>query len=58
VYDTAGKWGWRQDVRTHRIGDVITQVLEAWEDGVPECVPDTDCEDCTAWEFTDTPTVQ
>ncbi|KAI0957958.1 hypothetical protein AcW1_006182 [Taiwanofungus camphoratus] len=47
VFDTVGKLGWRVDVRTHTINDVITRVLEkdvkgGWEvseDGIGRDVP-------------------
>jgi lipase ATG15 len=47
VYDTVSKYGWGQDVRTHRIGVVIDKLLaEDWEEGKP--VPDEtlDGEEC------------
>ncbi|KAL6305303.1 alpha/beta-hydrolase [Sparassis latifolia] len=64
VYDTVGKLGWRVDVATHRIAQVITKVIEAdldsgWvgEDGIEREVPiareEVDCVDCYKWEFGD-----
>ncbi|KZT09639.1 alpha/beta-hydrolase [Laetiporus sulphureus 93-53] len=65
VFDTVGKLGWRVDVRTHTIKEVITKVLEAqveggWDtsdDGVALDVPiareEVDCVDCYKWEFGD-----
>ena len=39
LYDTVTKYGWSQDVRTHRIGVIIDRLLaEDWEEGKP--VPD------------------
>ena len=53
VYDTMGEWGWKSDIRTHRIWDVIERVMSKWEHGVPDCAPQDDCEDCGLWEFVD-----
>jgi hypothetical protein len=49
LYDTAGKLHWSVDVRTHRIGVLIDQVLNNdWDDGeggppVPKAQPEDDC---------------
>jgi len=46
VYDTVSKLNWSADVRTHRIGVVIEQLLSSdWEEGkpVPEAFPEDDC---------------
>jgi lipase ATG15 len=48
LYDTVGRLGWHVDVRTHRIGDVITRLLELeeeWEPGrsVPAAREEIDC---------------
>ncbi|KAG6832077.1 hypothetical protein H0H92_005499 [Tricholoma furcatifolium] len=57
VFDTVGKLGWRVDVRTHIIRDVITRLLDLenvdWEDGrdVPIAREEKDCVDCYKWEF-------
>ncbi|KIM26024.1 hypothetical protein M408DRAFT_73453 [Serendipita vermifera MAFF 305830] len=57
LYDTVTKYGWSQDVRTHRIGVIIDRLLaEDWEEGKPvpdETVDGSDCDDqeCYAWEF-------
>ncbi|EIM89998.1 alpha/beta-hydrolase [Stereum hirsutum FP-91666 SS1] len=58
VYDTVGQLGWRVDVRTHPIKQVITRVIEleeSWEDGreVPVAREEVDCVDCYKWEFGD-----
>ncbi|KZV64954.1 alpha/beta-hydrolase [Peniophora sp. CONT] len=58
LYDTVGRLGWHVDVRTHRIADVITRLLELdedWEDGrkVPIAREEVDCVDCFKWEFED-----
>jgi lipase ATG15 len=50
VYDVVSKWNWSMDVRTHRLADVIERVIKPW-DGVPECVPEVDCVDCSLWEM-------
>lgn len=51
VYDTVGQLGWRVDVRTHPIKQVITKVIEleeSWEDGreVPVAREEVDCVVC------------
>lgn len=59
LYDTVSRYGWSQDVRTHRIGVIIDKLLaEDWEEGKP--VPDEtsdgeDCEqqECYSWEYGD-----
>ncbi|PCH37846.1 alpha/beta-hydrolase [Wolfiporia cocos MD-104 SS10] len=65
VFDTVGKLGWRVDVQTHTIKNVITKVLEAqveggWDTGadgsildVPIAREEEDCVDCYKWEFGD-----
>ncbi|KIY48178.1 alpha/beta-hydrolase [Fistulina hepatica ATCC 64428] len=63
IYDTVGKLGWSQDVRSHAIRIIIDKVLSReWKDStgdkdspkreVPVPVPeDDDCVDCFSWEF-------
>ncbi|KAH9952107.1 alpha/beta-hydrolase [Amylocystis lapponica] len=63
VYDTVGKLGWRVDLRTHTIKNVIANVVEAdveggWAVGadgtardVPAASEEVDCVDCFKWEF-------
>jgi lipase ATG15 len=55
VYDVASEWKWRPDIRKHRIPFVIEEVIKKW-DGVPECVPEQDCVDCSHWEMVEVPT--
>lgn len=46
VYDTMTKLNWSSDIRTHRIGVVIDQLLSKdWEEGVPvpKAEPEDDC---------------
>ncbi|EER29719.1 Putative lipase atg15 [Coccidioides posadasii str. Silveira] len=50
VYDTVGDLGWRVGIGTHRILNVISDVIERYED-VPTCVADTECRDCALWKF-------
>ena len=50
VYDTVGDKGWRADIRTHQIINVISNVLEVY-DTVPACEPDDECVDCSNWRF-------
>lgn len=50
VYDTVGDKGWKADIRTHQIINVLSDVLEAY-DTVPTCEPDDECVDCSNWKF-------
>lgn len=46
MYDTMTKLNWSSDIRTHRIGVVIDQLLaKDWEEGlpVPKAEPEDDC---------------
>ncbi|ORX89922.1 alpha/beta-hydrolase [Basidiobolus meristosporus CBS 931.73] len=51
-YDVISKYGWKSDVRLHRIEDVIEKVLKPW-DNVTACEPDQDCVDCGLWKYVD-----
>ncbi|KDQ60934.1 hypothetical protein JAAARDRAFT_124536 [Jaapia argillacea MUCL 33604] len=67
VYDTVGKMGWRVDVRTHTIKNVVTRLLDveglSWDDReggeegdgleVPRARVEDGCVDCYKWEFGD-----
>lgn len=50
IYDTVGDLGWRSGIGTHRIVNVIKDVIEKY-DTVPECDEDVDCQDCFSWKF-------
>jgi lipase ATG15 len=50
IYDTVGDLGWRPGVGTHRIVNVIKDVLEKY-DTVPTCEEDVECQDCFNWKF-------
>jgi lipase ATG15 len=50
VYDTVGDRGWRVGIGTHKISNVIHDVLEKY-DTVPKCETDVDCQDCFNWKF-------
>lgn len=50
IYDTVGDLGWRPGVGTHRIINVIKDVLEKY-DTVPGCEEDVECQDCFNWKF-------
>ncbi|RUS32308.1 putative lipase ATG15 [Jimgerdemannia flammicorona] len=53
VYDVVNQSGWKVDIRSHRIHDVIERVLTVWEE-VPECFVEEGCVDCGIWDFNDT----
>ncbi|KAI7504768.1 alpha/beta-hydrolase [Hortaea werneckii] len=50
TYDTVGDLGWRVGIGTHKIGNVIKDVLEKY-DTVPSCEEDVECQDCFNWKF-------
>ncbi|KAI7703102.1 alpha/beta-hydrolase [Hortaea werneckii] len=50
TYDTVGDLGWRVGIGTHKIGNVIKDVLEKY-DTVPSCEDDVECQDCFNWKF-------
>lgn len=50
VYDTVEDMGWRASITTHKILNVISEVLEPYKT-VPLCEPDTECVDCSNWRF-------
>ena len=55
VWDTVNENNWRVDIRSHRVQDVIENILKQ-EDTfpIPECVPeDPSCTDCGLWDFID-----
>ncbi|ORX53212.1 alpha/beta-hydrolase [Hesseltinella vesiculosa] len=54
-WDTVKDKGWRVDARTHRIKDVIDNILNKTEEFplLPECLPQTDCVDCKDWHYYD-----
>ena len=55
VWDTVNEHGWRVDIRSHRVADVIENILKKSEDfPMPRCIPEqTDCQDCGLWDFVD-----
>ncbi|KAG1058148.1 hypothetical protein G6F46_003237 [Rhizopus delemar] len=54
IWDTVNKNGWRVDIRSHRVKDVIeTILLKPEEFPMPECVEEKDCEDCGLWQYYD-----
>lgn len=54
VWDTVNKNGWRVDIRSHRVRDVIESILKKPEEfPLPDCVEEEDCEDCGLWEYYD-----
>lgn len=50
TYDTVGDLGWRVGVGTHKITNVINDVIEKY-DTVPSCEEDVECQDCFIWKF-------
>ncbi|KAF2167291.1 hypothetical protein M409DRAFT_66303 [Zasmidium cellare ATCC 36951] len=50
IYDTVGDLGWRVGIGTHKIVNVINDVLKKY-DTVPGCDQDVECVDCYNWKF-------
>ncbi|KAI8082172.1 Alpha/Beta hydrolase protein [Thamnidium elegans] len=54
VWDTVKDNGWRVDIRSHRVRDVIDSILMKPDDfPLPNCEAEKDCQDCGLWEFYD-----
>ncbi|CAI7666670.1 unnamed protein product [Penicillium viridicatum] len=50
TYDTVADKGWRVGLGTHKIENVISDVLLKY-DSVPSCVAEEECFDCELWKF-------
>lgn len=50
VYDTVQDWGWRVGIGTHKIVNVIKDVLEKYDEPA-KCEQYVNCTDCFPWEF-------
>ncbi|KAJ5081680.1 hypothetical protein NUU61_009944 [Penicillium alfredii] len=50
AYDTVGDKGWRVGLGTHKIENVISDVLEVYDE-VPSCAAEEECLDCELWKF-------
>lgn len=50
VYDTVKDFGWRVGIGTHKIVEVIRDVILKY-DAPPKCEPYVDCTDCYTWEY-------
>ncbi|KAI8393286.1 Alpha/Beta hydrolase protein [Radiomyces spectabilis] len=54
VWDTVNDHGWRVDIRSHRVADVIENILKKPDEfPLPQCEVETDCQDCGLWNFVD-----
>ncbi|KAI8077894.1 Alpha/Beta hydrolase protein [Gilbertella persicaria] len=54
VWDTVNEQGWRVDIRSHRVRDVIENILlKPDEFPLPKCVEEKNCEDCGLWQYYD-----
>ncbi|KAJ8655149.1 hypothetical protein O0I10_009184 [Lichtheimia ornata] len=55
VWDTVSEKGWRVDIRSHRVADVIENILKQDDEfPLPDCVDeDEDCTDCGLWNYID-----
>ncbi|CAG8054763.1 unnamed protein product [Penicillium nalgiovense] len=50
MYDTVADKGWRVGLGTHKIENVISDVIMKY-DSVPSCVAEEECFDCELWKF-------
>ena len=50
VYDTIADKGWRLSINSHRINNVIRDVIEAYDEPA-KCEVDAECVDCNNWYF-------
>lgn len=50
TYDTVADKGWRVGIGTHKIQNVIRDVIEVYDD-VPVCEAEEECYDCILWKF-------
>lgn len=50
TYDTVADKGWRVGIGTHKIQNVISDVIEIYDD-VPACEAEEECYDCILWKF-------
>lgn len=50
TYDTVADKGWRVGIGTHKIQNVISDVIEVYDD-VPVCEAEEECYDCILWKF-------
>lgn len=50
VFDTVSDFGWRVGIGTHKIVNVIKDVIMKY-DTMPSCTVDEDCQDCFNWKF-------
>ncbi|KAI9252471.1 Alpha/Beta hydrolase protein [Sporodiniella umbellata] len=54
VWDTVKDHGWRVNLATHRIGDVINNIIRKPEEfPLPTCQVQEDCDDCGLWVYND-----
>jgi lipase ATG15 len=55
TFDSVDKLGWRVDIRSHRIKEVIDKILSVWWElfkVFPDIhIDDDDCEECFFWDF-------
>lgn len=50
VYDTVKDFGWRVGIGTHKILEVIRDVIEKYDEPA-KCEPYINCTDCYTWEY-------
>lgn len=50
-YDTINKLGMKESIFTHRIDYVINNVVQMWNNTLPECKKVDNCTDCEEWVY-------
>ncbi|KAI9486961.1 MAG: Alpha/Beta hydrolase protein [Benjaminiella poitrasii] len=54
AWDTVRDNGWRVDIRSHRVHDLIENILKKPDlFPLPDCMEEDDCVDCGLWEYYD-----
>lgn len=52
IYDSKGKLGLSDSIRTHQLSYLIKSILPHWEDDLPTCVYHEECEEnCKKWNY-------
>ena len=50
-YDSRKELGISESIYTHRIRYVIENIMNHWNDTLPECIQEPECQDCTEWFY-------
>lgn len=50
-YNTVERLKMKESIFTHKIKFVLENVIERWNDSIPECVEQSECRDCQDWNY-------